>query len=459
MKKSVKRIFLISAVLCIAYIVYFAWHRLPIISAYGAKNLCSCVLVAGRNPETVKKEELGWGFVKFGTFNVNYQDSSATGSVIGLAERKAIYRKKLGCSVLVGISEEEFRNQGNKNFVPPSYSQDTIPWPSGNLNRDSSVSEASKRKLDIVLDSAFSEPSKVPQRRTRAVLILHNGKIIAERYADGFDANTVLTGWSMAKTATNALVGILVEQGKLDIYKPAPISEWSNDDRKLITVNDLLHANSGLDWVEDYGNPSGATIMLYESRDMGKYAVQSKQKYKVGEKFLYSSGTTNILSRIIRQTVGEKQYYNFPYQQLFYKIGMLSATFETDAGGTFVGSSYILATARDWARFGLLYFNNGIWNKEKIFPEGWVKYSTTPASGTPLGEYGAQMRLNAGQPGNPQNRLLPDVPTDAFWADGFEGQSVFIVPSEKLVVVKLSLSHGSDLDENKFLAGVIDALK
>jgi CubicO group peptidase (beta-lactamase class C family) len=414
-------------------------------------------MVAGRNPEDVKREELGWGPIALGTFDVNFEDSSATGSVFGLARRKAIFRKKLGCSVLVGIDEEDFRKQKVGHILEPGYSQDTLSWPSGNVDATTSLTDSTNSKINIVFDSAFAEPSKRPQRRTRAIVIVKDGKIVAERYADGFNANTILTGWSMAKTVTSALVGILVNENKLNINDPAPIPEWSNDERKNITVSDLLHANTGLDWVEDYGNPSGATIMLYENKDMGKYAAQSKQKFKVGEKFLYSSGTTNIISRIIRERVGEKDYHNFPYEKLFYRIGMLHATFETDAGGTFVGSSYILATARDWARFGLLYLNEGVWNGQRIFPEGWVKYSTTPASGAPLGEYGAQVRLNAGAPGKPEKRMFPDVPTDAFWADGFEGQSVFVVPSENLVVVKLSLTHGSDLDENKFLSEVIKA--
>jgi CubicO group peptidase (beta-lactamase class C family) len=457
MKRWVRRLFVIILILGIVYLINYAWHALPIISAYGAKNLCSCVMVAGRNPDDVKREELNWGFVSLGTFDVNFQDSTASGSVFGLAKRKAIYRKKLGCSVLVEISEEEFRNQRVGKISSPAYSQDTVAWPTGNLAPSVQVPDFTKNQIDAVLDSAFAEPSGKPNRRTRAVIVVHNGKIVAERYAEGFNANTILTGWSMAKTVTNALIGILAEEHKININEPAPIREWSDDDRKKITVSDLMHANSGLEWVEDYGNPSGATIMLYESKDMGKYAAQSKQKYKIGEKFVYSSGTTNILSRIIREKVGEENYHNFPYEKLFYKIGMLHATFETDAGGTFVGSSYILATARDWARFGLLYLNDGVWNGERIFPEGWVKYSTTPASGAPLGEYGAQMRVNAGATGNPKKRMFPDVPTDAFWADGFEGQSVFVVPSEKLVVVKLSLTHGSELDENKFLSAIINS--
>src|SRR4051812_27734255 len=230
MKRWVRRLFLIILVVGIAYLINYAWHALPIISAYGAKNLCSCVMVAGRNPEDVKREELSWGFVSFGKFDVNFQDSSASGSVFGLAKRKAIYRKKLGCSVLVQMTEDEFRKQKGARISNPTYSQDTLAWPIGDVDATALVSDSTKTKLDVVLDSAFSEPSKQPQRRTRAVIIVHNGKIVAERYAEGFNANTILTGWSMAKTVTNALVGILVQENKLNISDPAPIPEWSNDD-------------------------------------------------------------------------------------------------------------------------------------------------------------------------------------------------------------------------------------
>jgi CubicO group peptidase (beta-lactamase class C family) len=198
--------------------------------------------------------------------------------------------------------------------------------------------------------------------------------------------------------------------------------------------------------------------MLFKKKDMGLFAASSPLVDEPGKVFEYSSGTTNIISRIIRETVGDEGYYRFPYEKLFFRIGMLSTILEPDAGGTYVGSSYSFGTARDWARFGLLYLNEGIWNGERILPEGWVKYSVTPAPGAGQGQYGAQFWLNAGEKGNPSNRFYPAVPADMFWADGFEGQNVFIIPSKKLVVVKLGLSQGDYIDDNQFLAQIIDAL-
>ena len=456
-KKFIGRTLLLILLLILSYGIYYAWQAFPIISGYGAKNLCSCTMLAGRNPDDVLKNELGGFPLRLGSFSVDYSDSSATGTVFGLAKRKAIYRKGLGCSLLVEMQEGEFRNQKAVIAARPVVCQDSVLWPTGNLKADTLNPNVNCEKLKNVLDEAFSEPGPDKLRRTRAVIVVYDGKIIAEQYANGFNRDSKLIGWSMTKSITNALVGILVNEGKLKLDEPAPVKAWT-DDRKNITLNDLMHASSGLDWEENYGGPSGATNMLFKKKDMGVFASEVPTAHKPGEFFYYSSGTTNIISRIIRETVGDENYYRFPYEELLYKIGMYNTTIEPDAGGTFVGSSYSFGPARDWARFGLLYLNDGIWNGERILPEGWVKYTTTPAKGADRGQYGAQFWLNAGAPNDPSNRYYPDVPTDLFWADGFEGQNVFIIPSKKLVVVKLGLSQGDYLDDNKFLAGIIEAL-
>lgn len=460
MKKIILRTLLVLVLAGLAYGIYYAWQAVPIISGYSAKAMCSCAMVAGRNPEDIAKEELSFFPMNLSKAEANFQDSSATSSVFGMARRKAIYRKGLGCTLVVELDETEVRDQNFAVAEPPKVNQDSIAWPAGNLNADSSFANVDIAKVNAALDEAFSEPGEKKTRRTRAMLVVYNGKIIAERYAKGFTKDSWLIGWSMSKSITNAQVGVLIKQGKLSLEKPAPVEGWDQDDRKQITLGHLMNANSGLEWTENYGGPSHVTNMLYKKADMGLFAAQSKLVDKPGEKFYYSSGTTNLVARIVRQTVGDEKYHAFPYNEVLHKIGMFNTVLEPDASGTFVGSSYSFGTARDWARFGLLYLNDGVWNGERILPEGWVKYTTTPAKGATRGQYGAQWWLNAGAPGNPLDRTYPDAPIDLYWADGFESQNVFVIPSKNLVIVKLSLSQNSEyLDDNTFLKEVCGAIK
>jgi len=236
------------------------------------------------------------------------------------------------------------------------------------------------------------------------------------------------------------------------------VPEWSNtnDPRHSISMKNLLQQRSGLDFVEKYSRSSDATRMLFEKAEMGSYTASRPLKTKPGSVFYYSSGNSNILSRIIRQTLGDSSYYSFPYQQLFYKLGMYSAVLEPDPSGTFVGSSYMYATARDWARFGLLYLNDGMFNNERILPEGWVAQSTRPASADKQG-YGYQIWLNAG--GDTLIKKYPAAPADMFYADGFESQLIFVIPSEKMVIVRLGLTQHNNFNANKFLQDVLASVK
>jgi CubicO group peptidase (beta-lactamase class C family) len=266
-------------------------------------------------------------------------------------------------------------------------------------------------------------------------------------------------GWSMAKSITSALIGMLVRDGRLRVDAPAPVPEWSkpDDPRHAITLIDLLQQCSGLQFEENYLKSSDATKMLFERADMGAYTAAHPLKQPPGTLWYYSSGNSNIVSRIIRQTVGEEKYHAFPYERLFYPTGMYSAILEPDASGTFVGSSYMYATARDWARFGLLYLGDGVFNGVRLLPEGWVRKSTTPAPAAPRGQYGYQFWLNAGTKDDPSDRTYPHAPPDLFCADGFEGQNVFIIPSRQLVVVRLGLTKGK-FNADRFLGDVLDAL-
>ena len=453
MRKIISRLILLLFLFAVLYGVRYAWRAFPIISGYGAKNLCSCVFVAGREPQSVIAQELGKFPLNLANFDINDQDSVVTASVWGLADKKAIYRRGTGCTLISGMTESEVRKQ---TIVVPHFkpsASDTV------LRYDTALSAQWEEQIRQVVSHAFQDTDPDKHKNTRAVVVIQNGKLLYEQYAPDFDKHTPQMGWSMTKSITNALIGILIKDGKLSLYQPAPIEEWQaeGDARSTVTIDQLLRMSSGLAWEEEYGGPSTATNMLFKEADMGSYASGFPLAHPPDTKWYYSSGTSNILSMIIRNSTGA-DYYQFVYKRLLHKIGMSSAVIEPDASGTYVGSSYLYATPLDWAKFGMLYLNDGVWNGERILPEGWVRYSSTATPGAPQGEYGAHFWLNAGAPGTPETRWYPDAPTSVYSMNGFEGQRVFIIPSKNAVVVRMGLSKRADFDFNEFLSGVISVL-
>jgi len=257
----------------------------------------------------------------------------------------------------------------------------------------------------------------------------------------------------MTKSITSTMYGILSRKGEIDVYEPADVPQWQNDERKHITYNDLLHMNSGLEWVEDYNTLSDVTRMLFQKSDMGEMQASKTLVGKPDSTWNYSSGTTNLLAGPLlkKKFSSQQEYLDFWYGELIDKIGMHSATIETDLSGSFVGSSYGWANTRDWAKFGLLYLNRGNWNGEQIIDSTWVDYVSTPTN-TSNGRYGAQFWLNAGG-------HYPDAPRDLFSANGYQGQYVFIIPSKDLVVVRMGLMEEPEFDVNGLLRDLVSCIR
>ncbi|MFI5155997.1 MAG: serine hydrolase domain-containing protein [Chitinophagales bacterium] len=458
-KRVFTRFVILFLLVAIAFAINYCARAFPIISGYGAKVMCSGIFLAGRDEKNVVEEELGFFPVKYGHYTVNYSDSSVTGTVFGFAKQKAIYRHGLGATLISEITEDSLRKQTFHLASSPILQQDSLPWPLGNLINDSFPQAIDRGKLLSSVHKAFIEKNKDLPVRTRAVVVLYDGQLIAEEYANGFNRHSRLQGWSMTKSVVSALIGILARQGRLQIDSPAPVREWADpgDPRHSITVRDLLQQSSGLDFLENYAKASDATVMLYERADMGGFTAKHKLKQLPGSFYYYSSGNTNVLSRMIRQITCDSLYYAFPYTQLFYRIGMQSAIMEPDASGTFVGSSYMYATARDWARFGLLYASDGFWQGHRILPENWVKETRTPAPAAMMGEYGFQFWLNAGD--KEGNRKYPHAPEDMFCADGYESQFIFIIPSRKMVIVRLGLTQHNNFDADHFVEEIVSSVR
>jgi CubicO group peptidase (beta-lactamase class C family) len=453
-----KMIVLFISVLLLVGLLFgisYAWRAFPIISGYGAKNMASAVFVQHRQPASILKEDLGSFPLSLGTFTVDMADSSVTGTVWGLARRKAIYRNGLGCTLINELPEAEIRQQQFSLPAVPVQNRDSIPWPQGDKTTDSIPVHIDQPLLLQAISKAMQARAGNKPAFTRAVLVVYDGQIVGEQYAPGFDKHSVMLGWSVSKSLTAALIGILVKEGKLNPEAPAPVPEWKGTPKEKILLKHLLQQTSGLSFKEDYANPSEATNMLFKKADMAAFTASRPLQHDPGTHFSYSSGNSNILSRIIRHTVGEQQYAAFPYQALFHRIGMYATLLEPDASGTYIGSSYSYATARDFARFGLLYYYNGVWNGEQILPSGWVKASLQPAPADKQQHYGYQFWLN-GLSEDLQQRLYPDVPADMFYAAGYGGQNIYVIPSRKLVVVRLGLH---DMDENGFLKDVLRAVQ
>ncbi|MBW4617022.1 MAG: beta-lactamase family protein [Desmonostoc vinosum HA7617-LM4] len=447
METLIKPLFWELSIAAIAIVVlifgFYLFRQYAIVAiAYKAKILCSGVFVSQRDAISVQNQDLlvdDLALLKYISAEINYQEQSVTTSVFGLIKRKAIFRPGLGCTLVNNFPQEKLLEQ--QTAYPQPDKLDLLPKLVETEDLNPGIDIA---KLNTTVDIAFSEPNPNRLGRTRAVVVIYDGHIVAERYAEGFSSDTPLIGWSMTKSVINALIGILVYQGKLSLSDNKLLPEWSQpgDLRQDITLDQLLRMSSGLKFTESYTNLlEDCTIMLFNSNDAASYAANKLLEAKPDTKWYYSSGTTNILSRIIRNTVGEADYFAFPRRALFNRIGMHSAILEPDASGTFVGSSFMYATARDWAKFGWLYLQDGEWYGERILPEGWVKYSTTPTPSDPKQRYGAHFWLKFPPMFASTQVISPPLANDMYIASGHQAQFLTMIPSHKLVVVRLGLSQ------------------
>ena len=471
-----KRLLIKAGIVCIALGVagmiavtlWYASAALPVGTGYVAKYLCSSTFISERDPAVVFEEDIKPvnPLARVVRWSVDAEGRTVTARALRVFESRSLYREGVGCTLIRDVTEEQLRGQvfyGDSGGSIRSGGLPEILWPDGEASANPETLGVDRDKLERALDSAFAEPEDGDHRKTRAVVIVYQGKLIGERYAPGFHEEMPLLGWSMAKSVTNALVGILVMRGDLALHDPAPVMAWQdrNDPRREITLDHLMGMVSGLDFVEEYEPLRDAVNMLYGSSDFAAFASSMPLKAEPGSLWNYSSGNGNIIASIVRAAVEKRheRYYDFFHRALFDRIGMISAVLEPDPSGTFVGSSYVFATPRDWARFGLLYLQDGVWEGERILPEGWVDYSRRPVEAAPRGEYGALFWLNAGAADDPDRRLWPDVPRDAFAAQGFQEQRVIIIPSRDLVLVRFGATSKREAwDTNAFVAEVLKAL-
>ncbi|MEQ9435872.1 serine hydrolase [Hyphomonas sp.] len=314
------------------------------------------------------------------------------------------------------------------------------PWPTADWPVADLSDTVDAAGLDDLLGLAFSDPAPDIMGETHAFLAVHKGHIVSERYWRDLSAESTFPSWSQAKSITHALIGILARDGRIDVNAPANVPEWQDEDdpRRHITLDQLLRMSSGLKFTEVYVEDSGSDVveMLFGAgkADVAGFAANCPLEHEPGTTWSYASGTTNIIARCAAQAVGATgaAFRSWMFDALFHPIGVRSALPKFDAQGTFIGSSFCYATARDFARFGLLYMRDGAWDGQRILPEGWVDYARTPTETPPeetLG-YGAHWWLGMCGPGS-------------FSANGFKGQYTVLVPELDLILVR----HGNSVDE------------
>ena len=412
-------------------------------TGFVANILCSGTFVSGLDPDRVFSETTaampGAGLISWAlAYKLDRTRKDVVVTLLGLGRSHAVYREGLGCYLDHGdgVTDAALPAEGKPQ---PALLPD-IAGPS--------LVAAATPQLGAALDRAFAEPDQPPFRRTKAVIVVRDGRVVAERYAEGYGIDTPILGFSATKSVISALIGILVREGKLGVDQPAPVAAWqgAGDSRHAITVDHLLRHTAGLALGSSLSASLGAALepvnrMKFMESDMAGYAESIVLETPPGRAWNYHDGNTIILSHLIRNAVGGRvsDVLRCARQELFGPLGMRKVTLEFDAAGTPEGSSQMLATARDWARFGMLYLNDGLVAGKRLLPEGWVNYSASPTPNAWVG-YGAGFWTNRGDSYGAIYRSEHGWPRDAFFAKGTIGQYVIIIPSEKLVIVRLGRS-------------------
>ncbi len=416
-------------------------------AAMSAHHLCSGVFVVGRDFKRTPEQVLAEDVAKFAVFNwqqdfeyhVDLEEMTASVWGAGVPKRTAEYNGDQGCTI-------RERGSDDVKFLPVPVPRvgmgaAALPWPTGDVGAAGPLPpEVDAKQLRRALDWAMAQG----EHNTRALVVVYKGKIIGERYAPGFTKDTPQISWSQGKSITSALVGVLIQQGYFGLEDPAPVPEWQgrDDPRRHIKVKHLLRMSSGLDF-KNYGltNENSWTaenehfLIYFDALNVFEHAINQPVDLPPDSQVRYRNSDPLTLGRIVRQTVeaAGQDYLTFPQRALFNKIGARNFVLETDPYGNFILTGYDFGSAHDWVRFGLLHLWDGVWQGERILPEGWIDFITTPAPGDPNRGYGGLFWLNLGG-------VFDRIPADAYRAAGFMGQTTMVIPSKDMVVVRLGPS-------------------
>lgn len=417
---------------------FYPWRlgdAIDVASGLGAKLACSGYFVTGQTKAQIIEDLASYSpATRLLELTYSEKNKSVVANMLDLAEQSATYREDIGCALDIG----DTTSLSQLRLQRPAAS--LAAWPQGNVVN--SVQAPLQSRLDTML-AADNQAGY----QTRALLVVKNGLVAAESYAPGYDAHSKLLGWSMGKSVTAMLIGAMQQQGIMDVSETTGLDEWQQDARKEIRVEHLLQMRSGLVFDETYAPGSDSTRMLFSAHSASDVALQALLGHPIGEHFSYSSGTTNILARLIQERLGGSQAMLDFFQQAFLSPMQLSDTlFEVDPSGVFVGSSYIYASARDWGKLGLLMLNKGDWFGQRILPSDWVEQAAVPINSENYRKYGYQFWLNS----NGKESRWAKLPDDAYMMMGNRKQVVMIIPSKELVIVRLGWTSGAYPTEENF---------
>jgi CubicO group peptidase (beta-lactamase class C family) len=450
--KLVRRV-AIALVLLLLVLAFALWMKPPDIlrvgANYSAKIVCSNVFLAGRDPDEVLRTDVqapGVALLRLMRVSVDRERRVVRAGLLGfIGDGLAVARPGAGCAAVPDGNLEFAMHVGSPaTRADSAVDATTAPTLGAAVGDGAAVVDGAWRADAAVATTAalnrLLADDTLAGPGVRAIVVVDHGRIVAERYGAGFSATTPLLGWSMAKSVVAGLVGVLVKEGRLALDQSAG---WSaaGGGRERIRIADLLAMSSGLRFNEAYGIVSDVTRMLYLQPDTAGFARGQPLLHPPGEFWSYSSGTANILSRIVQDAAG-RLGAAVAAEKLFKPLGMTTAIIETDEYGTLVGSSYMYATARDWARYGLFLQQGGVWQGREILPRGYVAMMASPVAASG-GEYGHGLVWLWGSDGITPGKD-PDaafgIPADTFWMEGHDGQSIAIIPSRQLVVVRLGLT-------------------
>ncbi|MCB0686664.1 MAG: serine hydrolase [Saprospiraceae bacterium] len=406
-----------------------------------AKVLCTAIFESKRDPVEAATHSgkiiLAEEYQDEVKYFIDYEQKQVKAFLGDSVLRTASFHGDQGCSI-DGPSGLHFYPRAIQSILPPA---DELTWPMGDLNSGSD-DRYPVDLLDSVLEAAFE-----PHSLTAAFLVIHKGKIILEKYAPGITKNTQLESWSMGKSLTATLIGRMMQMGKLTLDQPAPVEEWQSegDPRKKITIRDLMQMSSGLRFPAhrdpEVKVPLAKLAHMYiycDAINIFDFSVNRPLEFVPGTTGRYRNCDPLTLGYILRNSIEADQndYLSWPQKELFDKIGIRHQLLETDPYGNFIMTGFDYGTARNWGRLGLLYLQDGVWLGQRLLPEGFTEFVSTPAASWDQPIYGGLFWLNG------TGEL--DLPKDTYYMAGGGGQRTIICPSLDLVVVRLGHSEGGD---------------